>query len=267
MSTTPLSSPSAVSHPVVSREEWLEARRILLAKEKALTRSRDVLCAERSALPWVKIEKEYAFDGPSGKVTLAELFGGCSQLLIKHFMMGPGQTEQCVGCSFEADHVEGALVHLENHDVAYAAVARAPIEEIEVVRKRMGWRFNWVSSYGSDFNYDFNVSFTPEQVATGNAFYNLRQTDPGLEDLSGNSVFFKDEAGQIFHTYSVYGRGGEELLGTYMYLDMTPKGRDENGPYHSLGDWVRPNNMYGKGGMVEGNGRYHAPACDCAIHK
>ena len=266
MSTSTLSKPSAVSHPVVSREEWLEARRILLAKEKALTKSRDVLCAERSALPWVKVEKEYVFDGPSGEVTLAELFRGRSQLFIKHFMMGPGQTEQCVGCSFEADHVEGALVHLENHDVAYAAVARAPIAEIEIVRKRMGWRFNWVSSYSSDFNYDFNVSFTPEQIAAGSAFYNFHHTDPGLEDLSGNSVFFKDEAGQIFHTYSVYGRGGEELLGTYMYLDMTPKGRNENGPYHSLTDWVRPNNMYGKGGMVEGNGRYHAPACDCAIH-
>ena len=135
-----LSNPAAASHPVVSREEWLEARRILLAKEKALTQSRDSLRAERSALPWVKVEKEYVFDGPTGKVTLAELFGGRSQLFIKHFMMGPGQTKQCVGCSFEVDHVDGALVHLENHDVSYVAVARAPISEIEVLRKRMGWR-------------------------------------------------------------------------------------------------------------------------------
>jgi len=181
--------------------------------------------------------------------------------------MGPGQAHQCVGCSFEADHVEGALPHLENHDLSYAAVARAPIEEIEALRKRMGWRFTWVSSYRSDFNYDFNVSFTPEQMAAGTASYNFRQGDPGMEDLSGNSVFFQDDAGQIFHTYSVYGRGGEELLGAYMYLDMTPKGRNENGPYHSLGDWVRPRNMYGKGGMVEGNGRYHPAGCGCAVHK
>jgi predicted dithiol-disulfide oxidoreductase (DUF899 family) len=225
---------------------------------------RDQLTAERRALPWVAVEKEYVFDGPSGKVTLDELFDGRSQLFIKHFMMGPGQKQQCVGCSFEVDHVEGILVHLQNHDVSYAAVARAPIEEIEAVRQRMGWRFTWVSSYHSDFNYDFNVSFTPESIAAGTATYNFRQTDPGMEDLSGDSVFFKDDAGR--HTYSVFSRGCEELLGTYRYLDMTPKGRNENGPYHSLGDWVRPKNMYGMGGMVEGNGRYHAPGCTCAVH-
>lgn len=256
-----------MQHQIVSREEWLKARTALLAKEKALTRSRDQVNAERRALPWVRVEKEYVFGGPSGKVTLAQLFNGRSQLFIKHFMMGPGQAHQCVGCSFEADHVEGALPHLENHDLSYAAVARAPIEEIEALRKRMGWRFTWVSSYRSDFNYDFNVSFKPEQMAAGTASYNFRQGDPGMEDLSGNSVFFQDDAGEIFHTYSVYGRGGEELLGAYMYLDMTPKGRDENGPYHSLGDWVRPRNMYGKGGMVEGNGRYHPAGCGCAVHK
>ena len=192
-------------------------------------------------------------------------------LFVKHFMMGPGQIGgglyvnggQCVGCSFEVDHVEGILVHLENHDVTYVAVARAPIEEIEVVRKRMGWRFRWVSSYNSDFNYDFNVSFRPEEVATHGAYYNYRYTDPGLEDLSGDSIFFKDDSGQIFHTYSTYGRGGEEFLGAYRFLDVTPKGRNENGPYHSLADWVRLRSMYGKGGIVEGNGRYHAPSCSC----
>jgi predicted dithiol-disulfide oxidoreductase (DUF899 family) len=252
------------SHPVVSRNEWLEARTALLAKEKAFTRLRDQLSAEQRALPWVKIVKEYVFDGPSGKVTLDQLFDGRSQLFIKHFMMGPGVTHQCVGCSFEVDHVDGVLEHLQNHDVTYAVVARAPIEEIEVVRKRMGWRFTWVSSYNTDFNYDFNVSFTPEQVAAGSAYYNFRDTDPGMEDLSGRSVFFKDDAGQIFHTYSTYGRGGEEFLGTYRYLDVTPKGRKENGPYHSLPDWVRPKDMYGKGGAVEDNGRYHAPGCACA---
>ncbi|SEC95361.1 Predicted dithiol-disulfide oxidoreductase, DUF899 family [Rhizobiales bacterium GAS191] len=256
-----------MQHQIVSRDEWLETRTALLAKEKALTRMRDQLSAEQRALPWVRVEKDYVFDGPSGKLTLAQLFDGRSQLFIKHFMMGPGVTHQCVGCSFEVDHVDGILEHFENHDVTYVAVARAPIEEIEVVRQRMGWRFTWVSSFRSDFNYDFNVSFTQEQLAAKSAFVNFRQTDPGLEDLSGNSVFFKDDAGQIFHTYSSFGRGGEEFLGTYRFLDVMPKGRNESGPYHSLGDWVRLRNMYGKGGMVEPNGRYHAPDCACAVHK
>ena len=207
---------------------------------------RDRLSTERRALPWVRVEKPYVFDGPSGKVTLADLFDGRSQLFIKHFMLAPGQTGQCVGCSFEVDHLEGILAHLENHDVSYAVVARAPIEEIEAIRKRMGWRFTWVSSYHSDFNYDFNVSFRPHDVAAGHAYYNYGYTNPGLEDRSGDSVFFKNDAGDIFHTYSTYGRGGEEFLGAYRYLDVMPKGRDENGPYRSLADWVRPRNMYGK---------------------
>jgi predicted dithiol-disulfide oxidoreductase (DUF899 family) len=252
---------------IVSRGEWLEARRQLLSKEKELTRLRDQLSAERRALPWTKVEKEYVFDGPSGKVTLADLFGGRSQLFVKHFMLGPGQVGQCVGCSFEVDHVEGVLVHLENHDVSYVVVARAPIEEIEAVRKRMGWRFTWVSSFNNDFNYDFNVSFTPAELAAKRAYYNFRYTDPGLADLSGDSVFFKDEAGTIFHTYSTFGRGGEEFLGAYRILDVMPKGRNENGPYHSLADWVRPRTMYGEGGVVEGNGRYHAARCACAAHR
>jgi predicted dithiol-disulfide oxidoreductase (DUF899 family) len=258
---------STSAHPVVSRKEWLAARKELLAKEKEFTRSRDALSAEQRALPWVKIEKEYVFDGPSGKVALAQLFDGRSQLFLKHFMMGPGQKQQCVGCSLEVDHLEGLLEHLENHDVSYVAVARAPIEEIEAVRKRMGWRFTWVSSFKNDFNYDFNVSFKPEDMAAGTAFYNFHHTNPGLEDLSGDSIFFKDDSGQIFHTYSTFGRGGEEFLGIYRYLDLTPKGRSENGPHHSLADWARPHNMYGKGGMVEVTGRYHSPGCACAVHK
>jgi predicted dithiol-disulfide oxidoreductase (DUF899 family) len=252
---------------IVSRDEWLEARKQLLAKEKELTRLRDQLSADRRALPWVRVEKEYVFDGPDGKVTLAELFDGRSQLFVKHFMMGPAQAGQCVGCSFEVDHVEGVLVHLENHDVSYAAVARAPIEEIEAVRKRMGWSFTWVSSFHNDFNYDFHVSFTPEELVSKRAFYNFRHTDPGLADLSGDSVFFKDKKGTIFHTYSTFGRGGEEFLGAYRFLDVMPKGRDENGPYHSLADWVKPKNVYGQGGMVEGNGRYHVPSCACTAHR
>jgi predicted dithiol-disulfide oxidoreductase (DUF899 family) len=146
-------------------------------------------------------------------------------------------------------------------------VARATIQEIEAVRKRMGWRFTWVSSYASDFNYDFNVSFRPDEMEAGRAYYNYRHGNPGLADLSGDSVFFKDESGAIFHTYSTFGRGGEEFLGAYRFLDVMPKGRDENGPYHSLADWVKPRNMYDEGGMVEGNGRYHAPACGCTAHQ
>ncbi len=252
---------------IVSREEWLESRKALMAKEKELTRLRDRLAAERRALPWVPVEKEYVFDTPHGTTTLADLFDGRSQLFVKHFMMGPGQVAQCVGCSLEVDHVEGLLVHLQNHDVSYAAVARAPIEEIEAVRRRMGWRFTWVSSYRSDFNYDFHVSFTPQDIAAGRAFYNYEYGSLPLEDLSGDSVFVKDDAGRIFHTYSTFGRGGEEFLGIYRYLDATPKGRSENGPYGSLADWVRPRNMYGEGGMVEGTGRYHQPTCGCAAHR
>jgi predicted dithiol-disulfide oxidoreductase (DUF899 family) len=253
-------------HPVVAREKWIEARKTLLVKEKALTRQRDQLAVERRALPWVKVEKDYVFASPNGAVTLADLFDGRSQLFVKHFMLGPGQVGQCVGCSFEVDHIEPALVHLANHGVTYAVVARAPIDEIEVVRKRMGWTFTWVSSFGSDFNYDFHVSFRPEEIAAGRAYYNYEWQKPWLEDYSGDSVFFKDESGEIFHTYSTFGRGGEEMLGAYNVLDMTPKGRDENGPYKSLADWVRPRNMYGKGGSVEGNGRFHAEGCSCETH-
>ncbi|HEY4443065.1 MAG TPA: thioredoxin family protein [Steroidobacteraceae bacterium] len=254
-------------HQIASREDWLEARAALLAKEKEITHLRDAATAQRLALPWIKVDKNYVFDGPNRKMTLSDLFQGRSQLYIKHFMMAPGAQHQCVGCSLEVDHVEGILVHLENHDVSYAVVARAPIEEIETVRRRMGWRFLWVSSYHNDFNYDFNVSFTGEEMAARRAFYNFRWTDPGLQDLSGRSIFYKDEEGQIFHTYSAYGRGGEDVLGIYGMLDAMPKGRNETGPYHSMGDWVRPHDMYGKEGTVEGNGRFHASACGCEEHK
>jgi len=254
-------------HSIVSREEWLNARMSLLAKEKEITDLRDVVTAERHRLPWVRVDKAYMFDGPSGQVTLSALFDGRSQLFLKHFMMGPGATHQCVGCSLHVDHVEGLLEHLQNHDVSYAVVARAPIEEIEIVRNRMGWKVPWVSSYRSDFNYDFNVSFTEEEMAAHWAFYNFRWSDPGLQDLSGDSAFFKDEDGQIFHTYSTYGRGSEQFLGIYGMLDVMPKGRNETGPTHRLGDWARPKNMYGKGGNVEPNGRYHAPTCDCTALK
>ena len=258
-----------MQHAVVSREEWTKARLALLKDEKEFTKLRDRLGEKRRALPWVKVDKTYTFSTPEGQVTLSDLFAGRSQLFVKHFMLGPGQPLQCVGCSLEVDHVDDILPHLENHDLTYVAIARAPIDEIETVRQRMGWRFRWVSSYGSDFNYDFNVSFTPEQVASGMAVYNYRQAPEWvgqLQDLSGNSVFYRDETGQIFHTYSSFSRGGEEFLGIYRFFDVTPKGRDETGPYRSLGDWARPKNMYGKGGSVEPNGRYHRPDCACAVH-
>ena len=257
-------------HQIVTKAEWIEARRAFLAKEKELTRLRDRLAEERRALPWVKIEKRYKFDGPDGEVTLAELFNGRSQLFIKHFMMGPHASTQCVGCSFQVDHIGGILAHLNNHAVTYAVVARAPIEEIEAVRKRMGWKFPWVSSYRSDFNYEFDVSFTPEQIASGRALYNFGPAPEwaaGLEDLSGQTVFFKDDDGQIYLTYASFGRGGEDFLTAYRILDVMPNGRQENGPHHNLVDWVRPRDRYGKGGMVEPNGRYHEASCACNIHE
>jgi predicted dithiol-disulfide oxidoreductase (DUF899 family) len=258
------------SNKIVSKDEWAAARRSLLKKEKEFTRLRDELSAEQRSLPWTRVDKNYVFEGPAGKVTLLDLFQHRSQLFLKHFMMGPGAQHQCVGCTLEVDHLEGILTHLERHDVSYVAVARAPIGEIETVRKRNGWRFPWVSSYESEFNYDFNVSFTRDQVASGRAVYNFQQAHDwaaGLEDLSGDSVFYKDDSGQIFHTYSTFGRGGEQFLGIYGFLDVTPKGRNEPGPNHSMGDWVRPKDMYEKGGTVEPNGRYHSPTCSCAMHE
>jgi predicted dithiol-disulfide oxidoreductase (DUF899 family) len=243
---------------VVTREEWLAARRELLAREKRLTREYDAVCAQRRELPWVKVEKNYSFDGPKGKQTLADLFQGRSQLIIKHFMFGPGWKEGCVGCSFGSDHVGGALVHLEHHDVTFVAVSRAPFAEIEEFRKRMCWQFHWVSSFASDFNYDYHVSFTEEELAQGKAFYNfeLRELRYKVEETAGLSIFYKDAAGDIFHTYSCHARGDEGGLTTYFYLDLTPKGRDENGPTFTLGDWVRHHDRYDAGGHVAPSGRY-----------
>ncbi|WP_439814158.1 DUF899 domain-containing protein [Zavarzinia sp. CC-PAN008] len=256
-----------MEHAVVSREEWLAARRSLLERERAFDRQRDEMSAARRALPWVEVTKPYVFDGPEGPVSLADLFGGRSQLFIKHFMMGPGQEQQCVGCSFEVDHVAGIRVHLENHDLAYAVVARAPIAEIMAFKRRMNWTFPWVSSFANDFNYDFHVSFRADELSAGTALYNYRAGNPGLEDLSGNSVFYRDGAGRVFHTYSTFGRGGEQFLGAYAYLDVSPRGRAETGPTGTLADWVRPHDMYGQGGTVEPTGRYHPASCGCASHR
>jgi predicted dithiol-disulfide oxidoreductase (DUF899 family) len=232
-----------MQNQVVSRDEWLAARKELLRKEKEFTRLRDQLSAERRALPWVKVEKTYVFDGADGKVALADLFDGRSQLVVKHFMFGPDWSEGCVGCSFELDHTEGALQHLEHHDVSYVVVSRAPLAKTESFRRRMGWRVRWVSSFGNDFNFDFHVSFTPEEIAAGKATYNYREGAQVIDEMSGRSVFYKDASGQVFHTYSSFARGGEMFLGSYAFLDITPKGRDEtiNG---NLTDWVRHHDRY-----------------------
>jgi predicted dithiol-disulfide oxidoreductase (DUF899 family) len=234
----------AHQHRVVSQEEWLAARKALLLEEKEATHLRDKINAERLALPWVKVEKEYVFDTPKGKKSLAELFEGRSQLVVYHFMLGPGWAAGCPGCSFLSDHLDGALPHLEHHDVTLVAVSRAPLAEIEAYRRRMGWSFPWASSSGSDFNYDYNVSFTKEDLASGKIFYNFAETpvpagSSGTEQ-PGLSAFFKDENGEIFHTYSSYARGNEEWIGTLMILDRAPKGRNES----KTMDFVRRHDEY-----------------------
>lgn len=219
---------------VVDRDEWLVARRKLLALEKQETHLRDQVRAARQALPWVAVEKDYTFDTLEGRKTLPDLFDGRSQLLIYHFMLGPEWTEGCVGCSFLSDHVDGALPHLNNHDVTWVAVSRAPLAGIETYRKRMGWTFPWVSSFGSDFNYDYHVSFTPEDLAKDTVSYNFTSIprEQGHDELPGLSAFYRNAAGEVFHTYSSYARGHEELISTLMMLDRAPLGRNENSTMH-----------------------------------
>lgn len=235
---------SVPNHKIVSREEWIVARKELLAKEKEYTRLRDQLSAERRKLPWVKAKKHYMFDGPHGKETLIDLFEGRHQLLVQHFMFGPGWEQGCPSCSFMADHTDGMNVHLAHRDVTLVAVSRAPLVEIERFRRRMGWRFKWVSSHGSDFNHDFHVSFTPEEEAKGQVYYNYVMQPFECEELPGISVFFKDDADNVFHTYSTYRRGVEVMMGTYNLLDLTPKGRDEDHLSDTM-EWVRHRDRYG----------------------
>lgn len=234
---------------VVSQEEWLAARKELLSKEKEFSRLRDELSRQRRKLPWEKVEKEYVFDG-NGKESLAGLFGGKSQLIVYHFMLGPGWEEGCPSCSFIADHIDGSVAHLAARDVRLAVVSRAPLAQIEAFKKRMGWRFHWVSSHGSDFNYDYQVSATKEELAKGEVYYNYSpQRFPG-EERPGASVFYKDAEGKIFHTYSSYARGLDILIGAYNWLDLTPKGRDEEGLAHSMA-WVRHHDKYKNGPLVD----------------
>jgi predicted dithiol-disulfide oxidoreductase (DUF899 family) len=229
------------THMTVSRDKWLEARLDLLAAEKDLTRRSDEVARLRRQLPWVRIDKPYVFDGPDGRQTLADLFDGRSQLMVQHFMLAPGWEQGCPSCSYMADHIDGMKVHLAHRDVTFAAISRAPLAEIERFRRRMGWQFKWVSSHGTDFNYDFGVSFTPEEVATGRIDYNFGQWTMTGEEWPGVSVFYKDDAGDVFHTYSTYGRGVEVMMGTYSLLDLTPKGRDEG---ERIMGWVRHHDRY-----------------------
>ena len=229
-------------HNIVSRQQWTEARKAFLAKEKEFTRARDRLSAERRALPWVKVDKAYVFDTPDGKKTLAELFDGRSQLIVYHFMLGPGWEEGCPSCSYLADHFDGANIHLAQRDVTFVAISRAPLAEIEAFKRRMGWHFPWASSFANDFNFDFHVSFAEDAVGKdGN--YNYERQEIVSDEMPGASVFYKDETGTVFHTYSAYARGLDILLGAYNFLDLTPKGRDEAELPWTMA-WVRHHDRY-----------------------
>lgn len=229
------------AHAVVSHENWVEARKRLLAREKAFTRERDALSRERRELPWEKIDKEYVFDGPGGKQTLADLFGGKSQLIVYHFMFGADWSEGCPACSFWADNFNGIVAHLAQRDTTLVAISRAALPRLEAFKKRMGWSFKWVSSGDTDFNPDYGVAFTPEEVAGKEALYNYTKQNPIATEREGVSVFFKDASGAIFHTYSAYARGIDLVNTAYNYLDLVPKGRDEN---ESPLGWVRHRDKY-----------------------
>jgi predicted dithiol-disulfide oxidoreductase (DUF899 family) len=232
--TTAISQASIQNHRVVSRDEWVDERKALLAHEKELTRFGDQIARERQALPWVRIDKGYKFDTPMGRRTLADLFDGRRQLLVQHLMLAPGWEQACKNCSY------GAIVHLAQRDVTFVAISRAPLSEIERIRRRMGWKFPWVSSHGNDFNRDFHVTFTADEMANGTADYNFGGTPAG-EEMPGVSAFWKDDTGEVFHTYSTYGRGVEVMMHAYRLLDLTPKGRDEDG--RCMG-WVRHHDRY-----------------------
>jgi predicted dithiol-disulfide oxidoreductase (DUF899 family) len=231
------------NHKIVSGAEWLAARKELLAKEKEFTRLRDQLSQDRRDLPWVKVEKEYSFDGPNGKETLADLFEGRSQLIIYHFMYGPDWPEGCPSCSFWADNFNGIVIHLNNRDINLVAVSRARLDTLEAYKRRMGWHFKWLSSFGSDFNYDYHVSFTDDEVKKEEMFYNYHIGKFPSEEAPGISVFYKNEQGKIFHTYSCYARGLDMLNVAYHYMDIAPKGRDEDGLPHSMA-WLRRHDQY-----------------------
>lgn len=235
---------ASFDHPtLVSPDQWLAARRELLREEKEHTRRGDALAARQRSLPWVKIEKNYLFESSGGRVSLGDLFGAHRQLIVQHFMFGPGWEEGCKSCSFMSDHLDPAVVHLGARGVSFAAISHAPLAEILPFKQRMGWNFNWVSAHGTDFNTDFHVSFSPEDVARGPVFYNFASQDVPNDELPGISVFAKDAAGTVYHTYSTYGRGVELVMATYRLLDIVPRGRDEAGLEYGMA-WLRYHDRY-----------------------
>ncbi|MGA8153427.1 MAG: thioredoxin family protein [Terriglobales bacterium] len=255
---TLLTNTGIQEHEVVSSKEWIARRKELLRKEKDFTKLRDELSRQRREMPWERVEKEYVFEGPNGKEKLTGLFDGRSQLIVYHFMFGPGWEEGCPSCSFLADHFGGSLIHLANRDVTLVVVSRALMAQIEAFKKRMGWNFKWVSSFGSDFNRDYHVSFTKEEKAKGKVEYNYDLVEFPSEEAPGASVFYKNDAGAVFHTYSAYARGLDILLGAYNFLDLVPKGRDEDGLAFSM-SWVRHHDRYDAGYFVDSNAQYVAP--------
>ncbi|HEY4066792.1 MAG TPA: thioredoxin family protein [Burkholderiaceae bacterium] len=240
---TALASANTANHPVVPNAQWTSERKALLVREKELLRLQDELARERRALPWERVEKDYVFDTPAGPRRLAELFEGRRQLLVQHFMLGPGWEQGCPSCSYMADHTDGMNVHLAHRDITMLAVSRAPLAEIERFKTRMGWRFEWISSNGSEFNHDFGVSFTPQEHARGAANYNYQPLSFPAQEMPGISVFYRDDAGAVFHTYSTYGRGVEVMMGAYRLMDLTPEGRGERDVPNRM-EWVRHHDRY-----------------------
>lgn len=232
------------SHKTVSHQEWIEARKVFLAKEKEFTRLRDEISRERRELPWEKVEKDYLFDGPDGKESLADLFAGQDQLIIYHFMFGPDWQAGCKACSYMADHFNPAVIHLKYRGVTMLAVSHAPSDKLQAFKKRMGWSFKWVSSMNSDFNRDFHVSFTQDELDSGETYYNYRKKRFPSTEAPGASVFYKNEAGEVFHTYSVYERGLDMFITAYHYLDIVPRGRDEDSFSYTM-EWLRLHDEYG----------------------
>jgi predicted dithiol-disulfide oxidoreductase (DUF899 family) len=244
-------------HRIVSQEEWVAARKAHLTEEKAFTKARDALSRKRHELPWVRVAKDYVFDGPHGKETLAGLFGSKSQLIVYHFMLGPGWEAGCPSCSYLADHFDGPAIHLAQRDVSFVAISRAPFSEIDKYKRRMGWKFKWVSSFDSDFNHDYQVSESAEEKAKSEAYYNYEMTTFPSEERPGASAFYKGEDGEVFHTYSTYGRGLDIFLSAYHFLDISPKGRDEDGLKFSMA-WVRRHDEY-DGAKVDPDAGYIEP--------
>ena len=235
-----------VKHTIVSHDQWLKARQQFLAKEKEFTRVRDELSRERRDLPWERVDKAYVFDGPNGRVTLSDLFAGRSQLIVYHFMFGPDWDAGCPSCSLFADNFNDIIVHLNQRDVSFVVASRAPLSKLEAYKKRMGWSFTWVSSAGTDFNLDYHVSFTPDALAQGEGYYNYTTQKIWDSEMPGASIFYKDPGGAVFHTYSTYGRGLDMLMLNYHYLDLVPKGRDEDGMKPHAQAWVRRHDEYGE---------------------